>query len=79
VKTFIFARTNEFTNSPIQKAIKEASVIRQVWPNIIFTASTCSLGIVRAAGRLVTMYDIIEANINAPKPAQITRRERLYP
>src|SRR5215218_6188026 len=79
VATFIFASTNELTNSPSQNATREARTIRHVWPNIAFTAFCCSGDIVEAAGRLVTMYDIREAKIKSPKPAQMTRLERLYP
>src|SRR6478672_7734574 len=79
VKTFILASTKELVNSPSQNASREASTIRHVWPNIMFTAWTCSGDIVEAGGRLVTTYDITDANAIAPNPAQITRRERLYP
>ena len=52
--TFIFANTNELTNSPAQKASSDARTIRHVWPKIRFTAICCSGDIVLAGGRLVT-------------------------
>jgi len=44
----------------------------------MFTAEFCSEDIVLAAGNAVTMYDISDAKASAAKPAQMTRRERLY-
>src|SRR5215203_262283 len=79
VSSFIFARTNELTNSPTQNASREAATIRGVWPKIRFTANCCSGDIVDAAGRLVTTNAMIDAKISAPNPAQMTLRERLYP
>src|SRR4029078_10199321 len=74
VAIFIFASTNEFTNSPHTKAINEASAMRQVDPNAISYAPwLCQNG---AGGSLTMTHAITAANASAVKPAQITRRER---
>ena len=39
VRIFIFARTNELTNSPAQKREQRRRTIRQVWPKIRLTAA----------------------------------------
>ena len=53
LKSFIFARTNEFTNSPIQNASSEAATMRGVCPKIVLIADLCSADIVGASGREV--------------------------
>src|SRR3954468_22149259 len=74
VAIFIFASTNELTNSPHTNAISEASAMRHVEPNAISYAPwLCQNG---AGGSLTTTHAITAANASAVKPAQITRRER---
>src|SRR5438477_3880145 len=77
VRIFIFASTNEFTNSPQKYATIDAAAMRHVEPNAMSYASWFFQN--GAGGRLTTTHDMNDANARPAKPAQITRRLRAYP
>src|SRR5688572_14028178 len=77
VNTFMRASTYELTNSPATNATSDAAAMRQVEPNAVsYAAWFFQKG---AGGNCTTTHAIKDAKASAPKPAQITRRDRAYP
>ncbi len=74
VRIFIFASTNELTNSPHRNPIRDAAAMRQVEPKAIsYAAWFLQKG---AGGKPTTIQAMKAAKARPAKPAQITRRDR---
>ena len=77
--TFILASAKLLAKLPAAKAIMLPATMRQVLPK---TASTCcwysAMKALSAGGRWTTTKAMKAANCERPKPAQTTRRSRLY-